>query len=89
MNENAGIIDDTIINYDQKKKEINMVVNGSNKHKVIEHFNKIKQDRKYNVNISLDDSRSLISIQGPLSAQVVEQVFKGLKTENIPFMSQF
>ena len=66
-----------------------MVVNGANKYKVIEHFNKIKGEYKYNVDITLDDGRSLISIQGPLAARVVEQVFDGLKTEGIPFMSQF
>lgn len=48
-----------------------MVVNGANKHKVMEHFKEIKKDRGYNVDITLDDSRSLISVQGPLSAQVL------------------
>ena len=35
LNKEAGIIDDTIITYYQKDKEVKMVVNGSNKDKVM------------------------------------------------------
>jgi len=40
------------------------------------------------VQFVLDESRSLICIQGPKAAQAVEAVLQ-LPTQDIPFMSQF
>lgn len=48
-----------------------MVVNGANKHIVINHFNNVKKNENLNVNILLDDNRSLVSVQGPQAANVI------------------
>jgi aminomethyltransferase len=88
LNPNAGIIDDTIITNFPEKKEVKLVVNGANKHKVMQHFMNVKAKETFNVNFILDDSRSLICIQGPKAASVVEAVL-GFPTQDIPFMSQF
>lgn len=43
LNEQAGIIDDTIITNYPEKSEVKLVVNGANKYKVMDHFQKVKQ----------------------------------------------
>lgn len=66
-----------------------MVVNGANKETVMKHFNEVKNKEKFDVDITIDDNRSLISVQGPEAVKVLESALSGLKTEGIPFMSQF
>lgn len=88
LNHHGGIIDDTIITNFPEKDEVKLVVNGANKYKVMDHFKAVKDSEKLDVKFKLDDTRSLICIQGPKAAQVVEAVLK-IPTEDIPFMSQF
>jgi len=73
INENGGIIDDLII-YRTNEKDYMLVVNAANIEKDWNWLN--QQIKKFNCNISnKSDSMGLISVQGPNSLQLINDVF--------------
>lgn len=73
INENGGIIDDLII-YRTNEKDYMLVVNAANIEKDWNWLN--QQIKKFNCNISnKSDSIGLISVQGPNSLKLINDVF--------------
>ncbi len=73
INENGGIIDDLII-YRTNEKDYMLVVNAANIEKDWNWLN--QQIKKFNCNISnKSDSMGLISVQGPNSLKLINDVF--------------
>eukprot|EP01017_Pseudomicrothorax_dubius_P033769 TRINITY_DN4554_c0_g3_i2.p1 TRINITY_DN4554_c0_g3~~TRINITY_DN4554_c0_g3_i2.p1 ORF type:complete len:394 (-),score=104.58 TRINITY_DN4554_c0_g3_i2:171-1352(-) len=86
LNSHGGIIDDTIVT--RFDDHIHMVVNASNKNNDLQHMNGYKSLKfaRKDVNIIPFESNSLVALQGPKSAEVLQQVF-GLDTSNFYFMT--
>ncbi len=73
LNDNGGVIDDLIIT--KKKNGFLIILNAACKEK------DIKQISKYldkSVKFSLNEKNSLIAIQGPKSAEILEKIFTGV-----------
>ncbi|KRX06132.1 hypothetical protein PPERSA_00012 [Pseudocohnilembus persalinus] len=83
LNENAGIIDDTIIS--TSGDHYKMVVNGANKEKDLKHINKILEDqfKGKDVNVEVLDDYQLLALQGPKAkfalGRLCDQEFHDLK----------
>jgi len=80
MNDEAGIYDDLIIT--KIEGGFVIILNAAckdNDHKILSKLLLNKYD------MSLDESRSLIAIQGPKSVQILNNIIKGV--ENLNFMS--
>ncbi len=72
-NENGGAIDDAYL-YRFKKEEYLLVVNASNREKVLSHFNNVIKGFS---DIEMNDRTlevSMISLQGPQSKKIVEKI---------------
>ena len=83
INKNGGIIDDLII-YRTDEKEYMLVVNAANIEKDWNWLN--HQIKKFNCNISnKSDNVGLISVQGPNSSKLINDVFK----DNFEFIKKF
>jgi aminomethyltransferase len=83
INENGGIIDDLII-YRTDEKEYMLVVNAANIEKDWNWLN--HQIKKFNCSIiNKSDNVGLISVQGPNSSKLINDVFK----DNFEFIKKF
>lgn len=77
-NEKGGIIDDTVITK-VADDEIYLVVNAGCREKDLAHIGKhLEQAKKsgMNVNMTVHDDRSLLALQGPAAAEVVQAMTK-------------
>jgi glycine cleavage system T protein (aminomethyltransferase) len=80
-NENGGAIDDAYL-YRFKKEEYLLVVNASNREKVLAHFNSIIGDFPDVKMLDRTFEVSMISLQGPMSKIIVEKIMtKGVLPE--------
>eukprot|EP00457_Paulinella_chromatophora_P010219 gb/GEZN01010313.1/.p1 GENE.gb/GEZN01010313.1/~~gb/GEZN01010313.1/.p1 ORF type:complete len:408 (+),score=49.34 gb/GEZN01010313.1/:165-1226(+) len=82
-NAKGGIIDDCIIT--RKPKFLGLVVNGACKHKDLAHMRKELAASRMDVSIEHIEDRSLLALQGPNAAQVLEKL-TGQSVAGIDFM---
>ena len=83
MNENGGIVDDTVISH--AADHIYMVVNGACKHKDMAHFKKYMSD--YNdVTMEYLEDQQLLALQGPGAAVALSSMCN-LDFKSMPFMA--
>lgn len=74
-NEAGGILDDVLVYRD--KKQWFMVVNASNREKVVDHFHAIRKAKNYDFDLADNtESTSMIALQGP---KVLERVAEHLE----------
>lgn len=84
LNENGGIIDDTVIT--KLPERIGMVLNGACKHKDLAHIKKvIDANPKLKVSLVHEVEKSLIALQGPKAAQILSK-FAKFDLSKVPFM---
>ena len=72
-NKNGGAIDDAYL-YRFKQEEYLLVVNASNREKVLEHFNHVIKDFSDMEMIDRTLEISMISLQGPKSKKIMEKI---------------
>jgi aminomethyltransferase len=71
----GGILDDVLVYRD--KKQWLMVVNASNRTKVIEHFNAVRKDKGFDFDLADNtESTSMIALQGPM---VIDRIAEHLE----------
>lgn len=70
MNENGGIVDDTVIT--NAGSYIYMVVNGACKHKDMAHFNKYMSESGMDVQMEYLEDQQLLALQGPGAAAALQ-----------------
>ncbi|MBC7784060.1 MAG: glycine cleavage system aminomethyltransferase GcvT [Burkholderiales bacterium] len=69
-NDAGGILDDVIVSRD--KKQWLMVVNASNREKIVAHIHKVRHDRDYDFDLSdQTEATGMIALQGP---KVIERI---------------
>jgi aminomethyltransferase len=84
MNENGGIVDDTVITkYDD---HIYMVVNGACKYKDMEHFKKYWA-KDLDVKMDYLEDRQLLALQGKGAVSVLEKLAPSLNLKTMNFMT--
>jgi aminomethyltransferase len=85
MNENGGIVDDTVIT--NVGSYVYMVVNGACKHKDMEHFNKYIKDGGLDVHMEYLESQQLVALQGKGASSVMKRLVPSIDFSKMPFMS--
>lgn len=76
-NEAGGVLDDVIVGRDTKNWI--MVVNASNREKLMQHFRKVRSDRDYDVDINdQTEATAMVALQGP---KVIEKLAGALGDE--------
>lgn len=88
LNKEGGIMDDVI--FSKHKEHFNLVLNAGNKYKDLEHINFLKEEYFKNKEVILDfrQNVSLIALQGPESANVLQKLLK-TDLSKIGFMQFF
>jgi len=77
-NERGGILDDVILNRD--KKNWLMVVNASNRQKVLAHFTAVRKEKGFDFDIADNtESTAMIALQGPKVIDKVGEHLEGVK----------
>lgn len=84
MNEKGGIKDDCIITRDDNARFF-VVLNAGCKDKDLEHFRQQKKGDE-DVNIEYNEDNSLIAVQGPKAAALLEDIL-GKKLDGMDFMT--
>lgn len=79
MNENGGIVDDTVIT--NAGDYIYMVVNGACKHKDMSHFNKYMADFDGEVSMEYLEDQQLLALQGPGAAAALSNLIDSNKLD--------
>ncbi len=80
LNENGGIRDDVLV-YRFDADEFMMVVNASNREKIVAHLNELKAAGEFNVKIDdQTESTAMIAIQGPNVMQLASKVSSEVPT---------
>ena len=85
MNENGGIVDDTVIS--NAGDFVYMVVNGACKHKDMDHFNRYMSESGLDVTMEYMDDRQLLALQGPGAAAALSRLAPSLDMTKMPFMA--
>jgi glycine cleavage system aminomethyltransferase T len=85
MNENGGIVDDTVIT--NAGDFIYMVVNGGCKWKDMDHFNKYIKDSKLDVCMEYLPEQQLLALQGKGAQTVAQRLIPDINFCSMPFMS--
>ena len=89
MNENGGIMDDTVIS--NAGEFIYMVVNGACKHKDMEHFNKYMSEaiNKEGLDVTMEymHDQQLLALQGPGAASSLSTLCPSIDFNKMPFMA--
>lgn len=87
LNENAGIIDDLMI-YPFNKNKFMLVVNASNKEKVLKHlFEHLKDERVKITDQSF--THGILAVQGPKSEEVISKILKSLPSISMTFIETY
>ena len=77
-NEAGGILDDVIV-YREKKHWL-MVVNASNREKVLEHFHAVRKAKNFDFDLADNtESTSMIALQGPMVIEKVAEHLEAVK----------
>lgn len=84
MNENGGIMDDTVITKEENDG-IYMVVNGACKEKDIAHFEKYSKD--FSATMHYDDRRHLLALQGDGAKDVLSRLQSTIDLPKMAFMT--
>ncbi|MEM1331688.1 MAG: glycine cleavage system aminomethyltransferase GcvT [Planctomycetota bacterium] len=80
LNESGGVKDDVIV-YRLDDDEFMVVVNASNREKIVSHLNALIEEKGFN--LKLDDqteSTAMVALQGPRVMEMVSQVSKEVPT---------
>jgi len=85
MNENGGIIDDTVVA--NAGDYFHMVVNGACKHKDMQHFKKYMELYKMDVQMEYLENQQLVALQGKGAAAVVARLAPAVDISSLKFMS--
>lgn len=85
MNENGGIVDDTVIT--NAGDFIYMVVNGGCKWKDMDHFNKYIKDSKLDVCMEYLPEQQLLALQGKGAQTVAQRLMPSINFCTLPFMN--
>lgn len=88
LNDNAGIIDDTIVT--KLDDHIHMVVNAGNKYKDLDHMKIIQAKYFQDKDLSIEyiEDRSLIALQGPKASEILQTLLKDqIDFKKVPFMT--
>jgi aminomethyltransferase len=83
MNENGGIVDDTVIT--NAGDYIYMVVNGACKHKDMAHFKNYMSG--FDVSMEYMETQQLLAVQGPGAAATVSKLAPSLNMTSMDFMT--
>ena len=74
LNDRGGVRDDVLV-YRFDDDEFMMVVNASNRSKIVEHLNRIRQDKDFTLKIDdQTESTAMLAIQGPRVMEMVSKV---------------
>jgi aminomethyltransferase len=84
MNENGGVMDDTVITKEDNEG-IFMVVNGACKDNDILHFNKYVKD--FSVTMRYDDTRHLLALQGDGAKDILTRLQSSIDIARMGFMT--
>lgn len=74
-NERGGIIDDTVITK-VSPNEISMVLNAGCREKDVQHITTQLQEQSGDVQLKVHDDRSLLAVQGPKAADVLQPLLR-------------
>jgi len=84
-NKNGGIIDDTVITMEENS--VFMVINGACKEKDLKHMSAMLQDSGFDASIDHREDLSLMALQGPEAANVLEGLVDGVTLSKMLFMN--
>lgn len=84
LHHRGGILDDSIVS--KHEGEYHIVVNGACKEKDLNHFQAVSSTEFTDVDIELLDQHSLVAIQGPSAAELLQRHTHSPLTD-MPFMS--
>jgi aminomethyltransferase len=85
MNENGGIVDDTVIT--QSGDYVYMVVNGGCKHKDMAHFKKYMESSGMDVQMEYMETQQLLALQGKGAAAALAKIAPSIDLVKMNFMT--
>lgn len=85
MNENGGIVDDTVVA--NAGDYFHMVVNGACKYKDMQHFKKYLDMYKMDVQMEYLENQQLVALQGKGAVAVVSRLAPSMDIASLKFMS--